>query len=137
MYLLTMVYYTTLTARVLAHVLHLLVPVDNDENNQDNNSSLPSVTKKGVSERSLSTKVSCSFSYISLNQEVLSPFQFPRPPVHQATVESHNKRRMIVLKRNASKYDPPTPDPNSGTSCPSMGRARGVYEERFAKLLKS
>lgn len=43
--------------------------------------------------------------------------QFPRPTVGQNTIESDNKRRPIILRRNASKYDPPSPeppDPNSG-----------------------
>jgi len=38
--------------------------------------------------------------------------------VVQSTIESDNKRRPVVLKRNASKYQAPSPeppDPNSGT----------------------
>lgn len=130
-----MMYHTTLEARILAHVLHVLVPVDSDESNQDNNSSLPAETKKGISERFLSTKVRCSFSYV--RYEVLSPFQCRQPTVHLTTVESHKKRRMVVLKRNTSKYEPPSPDPNSGTACQSVGRVRGVHQKRCAKLLKS
>ena len=41
----------------------------------------------------------------------------------QNTIESDNKRRPIVLRRNASKYDPPPPeppDPNSGMFVTSL-----------------
>ncbi len=37
--------------------------------------------------------------------------QFSRPSVHKSTLESDNKRRPIVLKKNSSRYRPPSPDP--------------------------
>lgn len=37
--------------------------------------------------------------------------QFSRGSVHKSTLESDNKRRPIVLKRNSSRYRPPSPEP--------------------------
>ena len=52
-------------------------------------------------------------------KQTFPPFlQLPSSTVQQSTVESDNKKRPIVTKKNASKYaclSPETPDPNSGT----------------------
>ena len=48
--------------------------------------------------------------------------------VFQSTVESDNKRRPIVLRRNSRKYYPPSPeppDPNSGNQWIWEGGVRG------------
>lgn len=48
---------------------------------------------------------------------IYTSIQISRISVTQGTIESDNKRRPVILKRNASKYQPPSPeppDPNSG-----------------------
>ena len=43
--------------------------------------------------------------------------QFARPTIWHSTIETDNKRRPGILKRNASRFEPPSPDqpdPNSG-----------------------
>ncbi len=42
--------------------------------------------------------------------------QFSRPTVHKSTLESDNKCRPIVLKRNSSRYQPPSPEPSDPNS---------------------
>ena len=58
--------------------------------------------------------------------------QFSRPSVHQSTHESDNKRRPIVLKRNASRYKSPSPeppDPNSEAKSVTIRRMQSNLEE--------
>ncbi|XP_064397958.1 uncharacterized protein LOC135344628 [Halichondria panicea] len=63
--------------------------------------------------------------------------QFSRPTVHQNTLESDNKRRPIVLKRNSSRYRPPSPeppDPNSEAKSVTIRRMQSNLLEWDKKL---
>lgn len=50
-----------------------------------------------------------------MTSQSLQPFS--RPTVNQTTIETDNKKRPGILKRNSERYAPPLPeepDPNSG-----------------------
>ncbi len=79
--------------------------------------------------QTLSIVLYCVLSLISL--------QFSRPTVHQNTLESDNKRRPIVLKRNSSRYRPPSPeppDPNSEAKSVTIRRMQSNLLEWDKKL---
>jgi len=57
--------------------------------------------------------------------------------VHQNTLESDNKRRPIVLRRNSTRYKQPSPeppDPNSEAKSATIRRMQSSLEDWDKKL---